>query len=103
MTYPAPTVARPAGMNDSATDPRIRVASNLWIDRARRHGVQPSNAPSEQAEPKHYWSRPTAASDRATREAAGTLLVNLSPQERTAVVLKDAFDLALESVRSLDR
>jgi RNA polymerase sigma-70 factor (ECF subfamily) len=33
---------------------------------------------------------------RAPREAAGTLLVKLSPQERAAVVLKDVFELSLE-------
>lgn len=35
---------------------------------------------------------------RTAREAAGTLLVKLSPQERAAVVLKDAFDCSLEEV-----
>jgi RNA polymerase sigma-70 factor (ECF subfamily) len=33
---------------------------------------------------------------RGPREAAGTLLVKLSPQERAAVVLKDVFELSLE-------
>ena len=35
---------------------------------------------------------------RGAREAAGTLLVTLSPQERAAVVLKDVFDLTLEEI-----
>jgi RNA polymerase sigma-70 factor (ECF subfamily) len=34
----------------------------------------------------------------ASREAAGTLLGQLSPQERTAVVLKDVFELSLDEV-----
>ena len=67
-------------------DPRawlFRVASNLWIDRVRR------SAPAlPDAEPRGEGP------SRAVREAAGTLLVQLSPQERAAVVLKDAFDLA---------
>lgn len=33
--------------------------------------------------------------------AAGTLLVQLSPQERAAVVLKDAFDLGLEDIADI--
>ncbi|HKO48916.1 MAG TPA: sigma factor-like helix-turn-helix DNA-binding protein [Polyangiaceae bacterium] len=38
------------------------------------------------------------AEPRATREAAGTLIAQLSPQERAAVVLKDAFGLSLVEV-----
>ena len=34
----------------------------------------------------------------ATREAAGTLFGQLAPQERAAVVLKDAFDLSLDEI-----
>jgi RNA polymerase sigma-70 factor (ECF subfamily) len=40
----------------------------------------------------------TNTEPRATREAAGTLLAQLSPQERAAVVLKDAFGLSLEEI-----
>src|SRR5512144_1034389 len=62
----------------------FRVASNLWIDRARR-------GRREEAEPAGGTADP-----QGTREAAGTLLGQLSPQERAAVVLKDVFDLSLE-------
>jgi RNA polymerase sigma-70 factor, ECF subfamily len=69
----------------------FRVASNAWIDRMRRqrevsietHEPEPPEAP-EGVEP------------RAAREAAGTLLGELSPQERAAVVLKDVFEWTLE-------
>lgn len=72
----------------------FRVASNLWIDRLRRarreapgdHG----DAAAEPAEP--------AGDPRALREAAGTLIGRLSPQERAAVVLKDMFDFSIEEV-----
>src|SRR5262249_37626575 len=37
-----------------------------------------------------------APDPRDTREAAGSLIVRLAPQERAAVVLKDVFDLSLE-------
>ena len=70
----------------------FRIASNLWIDHARRRRLEPrveaASAPAE----------PAPDPGRAPREAAGTLLVTLSPQERAAVVLKDVFDLSLEEV-----
>jgi RNA polymerase sigma-70 factor (ECF subfamily) len=81
-------------MGDSPPNPRawlFRVASNLWIDWTRRR---------KREEPLAADVPETAgASDpRGAREAAGTLLGQLSPQERAAVVLKDAFDLSLEEI-----
>jgi RNA polymerase sigma-70 factor, ECF subfamily len=67
----------------------FRVASNLWIDEVRRRRERPAGIPIADEET-------TASSLHATREAAGTLLVRLSPQERAAVVLKDVFDFSLE-------
>jgi RNA polymerase sigma-70 factor (ECF subfamily) len=66
----------------------LRVASNLWIDQMRRR------RPASEAETL------AARGDdpRAPREAAGTLLARLSPQERAAVVLKDVFDMRLEEI-----
>jgi RNA polymerase sigma-70 factor (ECF subfamily) len=62
----------------------FRVATNLYIDRNRRAREELGELPEA----------PGATSDpRAIREAAGTLIAKLSPQERAAVVLKDAFDL----------
>ncbi|WP_224248837.1 sigma-70 family RNA polymerase sigma factor [Hyalangium gracile] len=70
----------------------FRVASNLWLNRARQAGEVPLTAGPEVPEPA------ASAEPRATREAAGTLLTQLSPQERAAVVLKDAFGLSLEEI-----
>jgi RNA polymerase sigma-70 factor (ECF subfamily) len=67
----------------------FRVASNLWIDEIRRRRELPADSPVTDGEI-------SAPALRATREAAGTLLVRLSPQERAAVVLKDVFDFSLE-------
>ena len=71
----------------------FRVASNSWIDQARRQRELPraDDAPSDSTVAE-------AAEPRASREAAGTLLVRLSPQERAAVVLKDVFELELEDI-----
>ncbi|UJR81353.1 RNA polymerase sigma factor [Sandaracinus amylolyticus] len=73
------------------TSPRawlFRIASNLWIDRVRRQRELASEADAAS----------TTHDPRAQREAAGTLLSQLSPQERAAVVLKDVFDLTLEEI-----
>jgi RNA polymerase sigma-70 factor (ECF subfamily) len=67
----------------------FRVASNLWIDRARHA----ASAPAPEGRTAH-----AAPDPRASREAGGTLLVRLSPQERTALVLKEVFDLTLEEI-----
>jgi RNA polymerase sigma-70 factor (ECF subfamily) len=91
------------GLREPPRDPKawlFRVASNLWIDQVRRRVTRGSGASTiaagaEQAETA------TIASSRDTREAAGTLLVQLSPQERTAVVLKDAFDLELDEIAAI--
>jgi RNA polymerase sigma-70 factor (ECF subfamily) len=82
-----------AQMTEEPLHPRawlFRVASNLWIDQVRRRREPPLPAPESAAA--------LAAEPRASREAAGTLLVKLSPQERAAVVLKDAFELSLEEI-----
>ena len=80
-----------ARMTEDPANPRVwlfRVASNLWIDEMRRRREVPAAAPTPEVAPTNE--------PRAPREAAGTLLVKLSPQERAAVVLKDVFDLSLE-------
>lgn len=64
----------------------FRVASNLWIDRVRRQREDLAEVPEGQV----------AGEPRAAREAAGTLIEQLSPQERAAVLLKDVFELTLD-------
>lgn len=67
----------------------FRVATNAWIDQARR---PPHPAVTSEGEP----AAAPASEPGALREAASHLLVRLSPQERAAVVLKEAFGLTLE-------
>lgn len=69
----------------------FRVASNAWIDRVRRQREISADAPMPEAA-----EGDVAVEPRAAREAAGTLIEQLSPQERAAVVLKDVFELTLE-------
>jgi RNA polymerase sigma-70 factor (ECF subfamily) len=70
----------------------LRVASNLWLNRTRQARELPAAFGAEVPEPA------TDGDPRSTREAAGTLIAQLSPQERAAVVLKDAFGLSLEEI-----
>jgi RNA polymerase sigma-70 factor (ECF subfamily) len=67
----------------------FRVASNLWIDRMRRTREAPRGELPETG---------VEHEPRAGREAAGTLIGRLSPQERAAVVLKDVFELSIEEI-----
>src|SRR5262245_13040447 len=70
----------------------FRVATNLYIDRTRRAREELGELPDA----------PAQVSDvRAKREAAGTLIAKLAPQERAAVVLKDAFDLELGDIATV--
>lgn len=64
----------------------FRVASNAWVDQQRRPRGVPEPETTDPVDP------------RATREAAGTLIARLAPQERAAVVLKDVFDLPIEEI-----
>jgi RNA polymerase sigma-70 factor (ECF subfamily) len=85
-------------MGDSPPNPRawlFRVASNLWIDRVRRRRHdEPLVAQGAQIE--EVRDKGAVDDPRSAREAAGTLIGRLSPQERAAVVLKDVFELSLE-------
>lgn len=66
----------------------FRVAYHLWIDRVQKLRELPvvTSEPTSVVEP------------RDQREAAGTLIGKLAPQERAAVVLKDVFALTLDEI-----
>ncbi len=67
----------------------FRVASNLWLDHVRRGPLALEPPPATVDPPLEL------------RDAAGALLVQLAPQERAAVVLKDAFDFSLDEVAAI--
>lgn len=72
----------------------FRVASNTWVDRARRARFE---TPTEML-PEESASD---ADPRESRDAARELLVRLAPQERAAVVLKEAFEFSLEEIAEI--
>jgi RNA polymerase sigma-70 factor (ECF subfamily) len=74
----------------------LRTATNLWIDAQRRRGTE-TRGQAELDPP------PPAPAPGAVREAGERLLQRLAPQERAAVVLKDAFDLTLEEIADVLR
>lgn len=71
----------------------FRVASNLWIDRARRMRLEAQRANLEEPPAPSLAMAPLEV-----RSAAAPLFDRLSPHERAAVVLKDVFDLSLDEV-----
>jgi RNA polymerase sigma-70 factor (ECF subfamily) len=96
-------------MGEAPSNPRawlMRVASNLWIDQLRRRRKEWAEAERERAalgEGGAGRERGAPGGEHtpdpmASREAAGTLIGQLSPQERAAVVLKDVFEFSLEEV-----
>lgn len=66
----------------------FRVASNRWLNLCKHRREVPH---AELPDSVHAPVEP-----KATREAAGSLVPALAPQERAALVLKDVFDLSLE-------
>lgn len=70
----------------------VRVATNLWLNQVKRAREVAT------AEPRGTPAGPSEPEPRETREASGTLIGRLAPQERAAVVLKDVFDLTLEEI-----
>lgn len=81
-------------MGSTPPNPRawlFRVAANLWMDQMRRRGHD--DAALDDSAKAAFPPDAVAA-----REAAGTLLGRLSPQERAAVVLKDVFDFSLDEI-----
>jgi len=87
-----------AGLFQQIESPRawlFRVATNLWIDKQRRRSEEPLDEP----EPADRWSRTLDSVDPAEVRDAGAMLIGrLSPQERTAVLLKDVFAFTLEEI-----
>jgi RNA polymerase sigma-70 factor (ECF subfamily) len=76
----------------------VRVATHLWIDRVRRASLERAYAASQ---PSDEPVGDGPASHLAVRDAANELFLQLAPQERAAVLLKDVLDFSLEDVSSL--
>jgi RNA polymerase sigma-70 factor (ECF subfamily) len=68
----------------------FRVASNHWLNHVKRARLLPLPAAEDAAG--------AAPDPRGPREAAGSLVAQLAPQERAALVLKEVFELSLEEV-----
>jgi RNA polymerase sigma-70 factor, ECF subfamily len=81
-------------------DPRayfLRVASNIWIDRMRRRRWERGEMPADDAG--------TGSADPELsahmRDAGTALLQHLAPQERAALMLKEAFDMPIDEIATL--
>jgi RNA polymerase sigma-70 factor (ECF subfamily) len=83
-------------INHQIRSPRaylLRTATNLWIDTLRRREGE------GRALAAHAPAAPAAMPAGAeARDAAAALFGELSPQERAALTLKEAFDLSLDEI-----
>jgi len=79
----------------------LRIASNLWISRQRRERLARATASGPDAGRLDPGAAPPPESTTEVREAGATLLQQLAPQERAAVLLKETFDLTLEEIADL--
>lgn len=78
-----------------------RVATNLWIDRARRRERELAALAEQGAESLLHPGPASAVSSGEVREAAASLLERLAPRERAAVLMKDVLDLSVEETASV--
>jgi RNA polymerase sigma-70 factor (ECF subfamily) len=75
----------------------LRTATNLWIDGQRRRATERAALAAAEAPAAPH------APGAGARDAGERLLQRLAPQERAAVVLKDAFDRSLEEIAEILR
>jgi RNA polymerase sigma-70 factor (ECF subfamily) len=77
----------------------LRIATNLWIDRQRRIGVEAAiladRARDAEASPR------TPEEAARVRDAGTALFQRLGPQERAAVLLKDVFETTLDETADI--
>jgi RNA polymerase sigma-70 factor, ECF subfamily len=77
----------------------LRTATNVWIDTLRRRAME-ARAPGTEIEASPRSGADPEASSQV-RDAGARLLRRLSPQERAAIVLKEAFDMSLDEIAAL--
>jgi RNA polymerase sigma-70 factor (ECF subfamily) len=77
----------------------LRIATNLWIDRRRRAGVEAAILVDQSREAEAAPS--TQEQTARVRDAGAALLQRLGPQERAAILLKDIFDSSLEETAAI--
>ncbi len=71
----------------------FRVASNRWLNLYNRRRELPNGEIRDEAR--------VLVDPRETREAAGSLVGGLAPQERAAIVLKEVFDFSLVEISEM--
>ena len=92
--------ARLGYRHDGVANPRsflFKCASNFWIDSIRRHTPELSATPIEQT------SLPQSDLGDDVRAGLARLAHSLTPQERLAIILKEAFAFSLEETAAMLR
>ncbi len=78
-----------------------RIATNLWIDQARRRARELGVLAEHSAEEVLHPGPASTVSSGEVRDAARSLLERLAPRERAAVLMKDVLDLSVEETASI--
>jgi RNA polymerase sigma-70 factor, ECF subfamily len=91
--------AKLGSVTHKVDDPRayvLRIASNVWLSQLRRRKV----AAETVVERRESFTPAAATSpeEAARVRDAGAALLQLSPQERAALLLKETFDMSLEEI-----
>jgi RNA polymerase sigma-70 factor (ECF subfamily) len=87
----------------SVRNPRaylLRIATNVWIDGLRRRESE-ARALAGAGADAGPGAGPAPDQSARVRDAGERLLQRLSPQERAAIVLKEAFDMPLDEIAEL--
>jgi RNA polymerase sigma-70 factor (ECF subfamily) len=79
----------------------LRAATNVWIDHVRRRETEARALAAGAGTDAGPGAGPAPDQSARVRDAGERLLQRLSPQERAAIVLKEAFDMPLDDIADL--
>jgi len=77
----------------------VRIATNLWVDTVRRRAAEAQALAAHREGPSPDIQRKVDSFE--LRDAGSRLMQMLAPQERAALVLKEAFEISLDEIAEI--